>query len=305
MYKIIKITQNSYDALALDNYVKIHSVFKNLINVETNKGIFTIQNELIGLSPLSAIVRGNQPFSKSLFLPGSLLHISQVDSHIVLDNPYVISPYLKRSHQLDTFTFPVDIIYKIIEKELKTHIVKSEITMGFSDLITSYKGFSCLVDKNNQYSSPLHIMIIQIFNEFVKDFYSDKEENFNCFIRLIGLGNGLTPSGDDFLVGLISIFHFFKYHIQEEKLRKIIFCNMDKTSLLSKSFLRESIQGNFSELIINLYDCIDKKNYTSLKEVTQLILEYGHSSGVDIISGILFGLYYIQSSQKKSNSIIL
>lgn len=111
--------------------------------------------------------------------------------------------------------------------------------------------------------------------------------------RLIGFGEGLTPSGDDFLVGFVASLHFldnsiFKYFSRE--IRRSINLKKKRTTFLSEKFLEYACQGKFSETILNLIKTIFSEDREEVEEATKRCLNFGASSGRDTILGVLEGL---------------
>ncbi len=111
--------------------------------------------------------------------------------------------------------------------------------------------------------------------------------------RLIGFGKGLTPSGDDFLVGFIASLHFldsskFKYFSRE--IRRMISLKKERTTFLSGKFLEYACQGKFSETILSLIKTIFSRNREEVEETTKRCLDFGATSGRDTVLGILSGL---------------
>ncbi len=102
---------------------------------------------------------------------------------------------------------------------------------------------------------------------------------------LIGFGIGMTPSGDDFLIGLMaSLKGSYFFERVKETINKALF----KTNQISREFLRCAVLGEFSasfaELIRAANDGIDAEKYflkISLK---------GHTSGKESLLGFLKGL---------------
>ncbi|MDO5028461.1 MAG: DUF2877 domain-containing protein, partial [Bacillota bacterium] len=93
---------------------------------------------------------------------------------------------------------------------------------------------------------------------------------------LVGLGLGLTPSGDDFLAGLMAVERALGLSLVDEDL------NLDNTNKISGEFLKYSQHGIFSEDIIKLFNF----GPTYVNE----ILKSGHTSGADTLFGIYYGL---------------
>lgn len=118
--------------------------------------------------------------------------------------------------------------------------------------------------------------------------------------KLIGLGPGLTPLGDDFLVGMLAILTSCQ---KRSKSIENILCNfrssislcLKKTCWISREFLRYAIEGSFSEKLNGLITFI--LNHQSDREGLRLIirkgLEFGATSGLGTIMGIKAGIKII------------
>ena len=121
----------------------------------------------------------------------------------------------------------------------------------------------------------------------------DRAVRFEIFSRqlnqFIGLGEGLTPSGDDFLVGLLWAlwvgeadrlpgFATFLYAVQS---------TLHKTNDISVQMLRFAIRKRFTEPLISLARVSDP---TDCAEAFKRIAAFGHTSGFDTLCGLLVGL---------------
>lgn len=106
----------------------------------------------------------------------------------------------------------------------------------------------------------------------------------NKLCELIGLGEGLTPSGDDFLCGVLAAAYLFGGNASElcGVLRPRITERLSQTNDISAAFLKCACAGQFSRPIIELQQNVDlersHKNFSAI----------GHSSGADTLSGILY-----------------
>ena len=109
---------------------------------------------------------------------------------------------------------------------------------------------------------------------------------------LVGLGEGLTPSGDDFLVGLLAVLHVTgslpcsaasPVHAQ--------FCQCVRlgTTQLSGEFLRCAFEGHFAEPLVMLVHALCALETDAWPAHTATLAAVGHSSGVDAMVGIALG----------------
>jgi len=116
---------------------------------------------------------------------------------------------------------------------------------------------------------------------------------------LIGLGPGLTPSGDDFLVGaLAALDAICESEAHAQMARAIVDGLPGLTTPLSASFLRAASAGHVGETlhhIIFLVMCGDVDAAIAAAE------KIGHSSGWDMIAGILTTLRIAAISALSNN----
>ena len=108
--------------------------------------------------------------------------------------------------------------------------------------------------------------------------------------QCIGLGRGLTPAGDDFIEGVILVLNRWKdiLGLNEDltQLNQTIITSVrQKTTSLSASLVEWAAHGHADERIIDVLDAI----FTGTEEIktqAEKILSIGHSSGVDLLTGI-------------------
>lgn len=119
-----------------------------------------------------------------------------------------------------------------------------------------------------------------------------KEEGLSLEYFL-GRGRGLTPAGDDFLVGLMAMFS--AHQANPEFLKKLQKRLLEKpdyyTNEISQQFLLEGTRGRFSQSVHRLIQMLSQDPYD--KEIVEGVLGYGGTSGVDILVGILYAYYLL------------
>ncbi|SET20487.1 DUF2877 domain-containing protein [Thorsellia anophelis] len=130
--------------------------------------------------------------------------------------------------------------------------------------------------------------------------------------QLIGFGDGLTPSGDDFLVGLIISFKYFKHKRLHSLLKRAIVGHWKNTHKISRAFLKAAIDGFVSEPLANSLDSlyqfitIDKHNQKVTNDLIHSIkhlFTIGHSSGIDALTGLVFGVGILTQQTRCSSKI--
>lgn len=164
----------------------------------------------------------------------------------------------------------------ITEKILSEHLSKKEkIEIGSVDEYIAYLGLTlpnCI-------------------------YHSSKE-----LVKNIGFGKGLTPSGDDFLIGVMAVLSSLidinpKAGIIHQNMQSAIRLNMDKTNDISAHYLSLALSRHFSYPVQWLvYYLLTQKEVSVINTAVVTNLSIGASSGADTIAGILYflnELYYL------------
>ncbi|UVT15395.1 MAG: DUF2877 domain-containing protein [Nitrospira sp.] len=118
---------------------------------------------------------------------------------------------------------------------------------------------------------------------------------------LIGLGPGLTPSGDDFLVGYLAGLWATAGHSPSRTqfvaaLGVEISAAARNTNEISGAYLRSAATGHVSEPIAKLAQQLRQaSDMRSVRMATQGALQVGHTSGADGVLGLLLGCLAWQS----------
>jgi hypothetical protein len=115
-----------------------------------------------------------------------------------------------------------------------------------------------------------------------------------CF--LIGLGSGLTPSGDDLLVGFLAGLWCGIHKSDERKafidtLAQAISHLSTRTNDISRTYLIHAARGQVSSRLANLAGSICTADSSDrLLPGFESAAQTGHSSGMDAVTGLLLGL---------------
>jgi hypothetical protein len=120
--------------------------------------------------------------------------------------------------------------------------------------------------------------------------------NASAVEALIGLGSGLTPSGDDLLVGyLCGLWCAIQGQSQRfqfiASLGETIVSLSKKTNDISRTYLYHAAQGQVSSRMSDLAEAICYGEHPErLHEVAAAAFRVGHTSGMDAVTGLLIGL---------------
>jgi hypothetical protein len=126
---------------------------------------------------------------------------------------------------------------------------------------------------------------------------------------LVGLGAGLTPSGDDFLGGM-----FFAHRVLRSVFPDLDFIDWQplvgsyasRTNQISHTLLRDLSLGHAVAPLHGIINCLLSEAPTD--EMYSLIIgleRLGHSTGWDLLTGLLAGLLSIHMPRHVSSSSLL
>ena len=144
----------------------------------------------------------------------------------------------------------------------------------------------------------------------VKDFHSrweldalkkaaigNEKEQTSGLDYLLGRGKGLTPSGDDMLIGCLVADIFYKRldSFLKETLKLQLNEKPLRTTTVSIHYLNCALERKWNEPIHQLIQVLSKDSTENeIEEVVQSIIRIGHTSGLDMLTGfaatmMLFG----------------
>jgi hypothetical protein len=163
-----------------------------------------------------------------------------------------------------------------------------------------------VVEMQNGICSLLHKKVITVIDS-LRDDYRLPAESFNIMDcvsglqSLIGLGHGLTPSGDDFLAGVVMGFHKMHKHKEASLLARGFYAKAQgKTTVISLAFYRALADGLIAEPHMQFLEILGKQEKVNRERIFDRVIHFGGTSGWDTLAGIVFGISLIKQSLGKS-----
>ncbi|MBU5362972.1 DUF2877 domain-containing protein [Enterococcus raffinosus] len=122
-----------------------------------------------------------------------------------------------------------------------------------------------------------------------------KNKKWSALVEyFVGRGKGLTPSGDDLIMGYLFILKIYGHKVcsvLESQLQEA----SDLTTDVSWNYLSVLLSGYASSPFIELLSGLEERvPYDKLDQLVDEILAIGHTSGSDSCYGILLGLSAVQ-----------
>ena len=129
-----------------------------------------------------------------------------------------------------------------------------------------------------------------------------REEKMNAAtdyaVSMIGLGPGLTPSGDDFLVGFFAVLNIknspaCRFH---GLCGAVLDQAEDLTNKISLAAMKTAAHGQVRQSLVDLFNALFDNRSDLDEAVLSRVLDIGSTSGADMMMGILYGLKLNQQS---------
>jgi hypothetical protein len=153
------------------------------------------------------------------------------------------------------------------------------------------------IKKNPQANNPFEIEMMKMLGERSQSLLCsliniNMPEAVQHATGLIGLGPGLTPSGDDFLTGLMTTFHLPQCPCQSliGFSEQVIANARGLTNDISYMTLKLAAKGKARESIVRLLHLALTGEEHEVIPALNEVLKIGSSSGTDIALGIVSGL---------------
>jgi hypothetical protein len=114
-------------------------------------------------------------------------------------------------------------------------------------------------------------------------------------LRFLGLGPGLTPSGDDLLMGLLAVCRWSESYSERAALmgpplaKRVLEQAPTATTRISARLLAHASNGLLYEPAMTLAACLFSARIDRIEPAASRLFAIGHSSGTDMALGILVG----------------
>jgi hypothetical protein len=254
-----------YRSTTTERFFTVHSVFNRVINISADCGLLSVVSEDIGGS------------STYLTVSGKLVNFG-----VNAGEPCTVREGCIRFTG-QTINFKGAPLWKgKIHKDYKNKKIKSE----------NITAFKAMLDRKAPPQSAWRYVNSNYENRYsgLKAILNLRENPFLAQ-NMIGLGQGLTPAGDDMLLGFMAMVN----HVSENRafvsnLHNAVFGSLHKTVDISAQSLENALDCDYHEYIQNCIRdlCEGEKEEVYISAAS--LLSMGATSGSDIACGMYFGM---------------
>lgn len=253
----------------------VHSIYRNTVNLSVGNTLLALQSQdsTFGANSLITNLTGEE--MGEVFLPNE-------EFQMIMNTKENIKSIVEIS--LESITKS----WRILFKNARIYQMKLEVIPLPDKKLELYQKIERALAEEGLKEEGIFYTHLKRLQEKAKVLFIKQEykESVNTLIQCIGLGIGLTPSGDDFLYGVLAacILMGQEDNIFTKYLKKEIRYHIYHTNDISHSFFLSALEGYFSNAIKNITE------YSTATRIREAFLEIGHSSGMDSLRGIYYGI---------------
>lgn len=239
--------------------LRTHSVFQRACNLQTSTGeLWVIQAQNMPLAPMGVII--NCPDLRPYFTPGDTLHWREhrfysekinIDTSQAACCPTRLIPFADADNLLRL-------------AESIAHFLARQPVKGFRLALSTDAKLADACRALNRWFSSAEGSLGDILTTF------------------IGRGEGLTPAGDDFLLGVLWGLESTGKP-EADELKAALPALLHRTTDISRAMLEQGCRGHYSAQLLALATA----NTLTWPEAVANVANYGHSSGHDMLAGVL------------------
>ncbi len=273
----------------------VHSVFRQTINlISDHEDLITITTHKSSLMPYSLVTSADcfEHYKDKIH-----------QTALVSEHEIMISHDLrfKLNGEIKSSKLPVLKMEIINQEQLLSNIERLQTFFSKSYTLGSFY-IDSLASPYNLALQQTLIERTRAFCEAVKN-QNDKAA-LDAGTLLLGLGAGLTPSGDDYLVGFFAVLFFCSYRSKAiQQLAHDLAQNArESTNIISATYIKSASEKRFKKEISNLVQSVYQTDENLIAQSLSQLLEVGSTSGTDITQGIL-DAFFILTSGENNNEI--
>ncbi|MBA4311162.1 MAG: hypothetical protein C0417_00890 [Chlorobiaceae bacterium] len=252
----------------------LHSKFTLAVNFCSDDSFVFVVNKEVGSGPLNIVVQGVavdsisslEVGSDGFYLNGDKFYFDELK---IYDSKLQISDFIEEKFNRNLSFFESTLIEFSPPKSLAFLLDES---------------------RRNEFTSSFEIEYIKRFENAVQLFLSD---DFLHGIKILkGLGPGLTPSGDDFISGVLIALNLQSMINSSDNSNVIeqIYKTAESGNHFTTAFLRCAANGFLFEKFKRLIDSLLYAGEDEIIQNTRSLFTIGATSGADQAVGFLIGI---------------
>ncbi|WP_052759688.1 DUF2877 domain-containing protein [Paenibacillus sp. DMB20] len=260
----------------------IHSIFDRTVNIKCDftRDLYTVASRKTDNAPHTIVADIDSCAGRGLAIG---------DPVILTDGQLLLGPKLAVSVEQAAVWRCALPAYPTADEPLRSNLAEAVKEIG-----SRGRGGGTIRSAD---AGSIEIETARLLNERTADLLRElsqvrMEKAFSYAIRLIGLGPGLTPSGDDFLTGLFAAMNLPKSPLYSRRFwcRDVEAAAASMTNEISCMAMKKAAIGQVRESIVDLAHSLIHGSRDGMLSSLSAVLDIGSSSGSDIALGLAKGL---------------
>jgi hypothetical protein len=262
LIETVSLTNNVNAWLAEAHHPRILHVFDNACNLINERGeVLSVVTPQIGNGPFNLVVEGDSCFIEQLS-PESLVTVSR--GQLILGDLAVNTAGAK--------------LWNPHPEWEVLHAKREVIAHQVQGIAASQTALLAMTELHSPISNSL---VSSLFNE-------NLISSIKAARQLAGLGIGLTPAGDDFIMGaVLALWIIHPTDVASVFAKEVADTAALLTTSLSAAWLRSAGRGEAGQMWHDLFDALISADKMVIQESVDNILAVGHTSGADALTGFL------------------
>jgi hypothetical protein len=267
--------------------LRVQSVYRSVVNIATTDGLLTVASPQGGGLP-NGILADLGPDWRTIGLrPGMVVCASDADLRV---------PDAWLQVRFDTVPrwsprFPSSADARDIETATARWRRRAAVTRTIAQARGSAGGLGALLGAGVANDAGGTVAVARPIVAGLIDALEHGDRNAAALMaaRLVGLGPGLTPSGDDVLVGIEASLHALAY-ASAGFLAPALGDVESRTTELAATLLRHAAAGEFAERLHTMLSALLGSDDEAIPAAIDRALAWGATSGTDCLLGVMIGL---------------
>jgi len=250
----------------------LHSRFTNVVNYSFNQNFLSIVSKKIDNGPVNIVIddilkfRGNEIIIKNNSLlcndffynfEDDLQYNSEINHDVIAD-------------------LKIEAVIKMLLPLLEENAPILSLAFVFNE------------NRKKYFKSSFEMSFINKISAGIEKLQAGKA--VECAEMIHGFGFGLTPSGDDFITGMLYALYLLQEITGKENLvslRNNVCKAAESENIISLNSMKMAANGRFGESFKNMVFALAQNNERDICEAVHNILNIGATSGADMLTGFL------------------
>lgn len=285
--KILRIAADAKGWFSDACCLPVHSVYKNTVNLQCGGRILAIQT--IGLQATPFSVETDAAPDSLETLIGNVRNVSLSPSGLLAGQTRIVLPehyeiydgYFGASEPLADLTLAAGVLRDVLRRFAPRD---SFFALAEPQRLARCGRFSGAAEG------------AAITNEAIQ--LPAADASMQRLSELVGLGQGLTPAGDDFLLGILAALDLLGAASERAALCAAL--KLQRTNRISAAFLQAAAASVYAEYLLLLLRALAcGAPQGEIERCAVRVLQTGHTSGSDTLSGLLWCMDTIERKRQK------